>query len=527
MSFGGGSGGSSSIAGSTDVFLSSPQDDQVLSYSTGTAKWVNATAPAALVTSVAGKTGEVTLAKADVGLANVDNTSDASKPVSMATQAALSAKADAAVTITGTDSLTGGGTLAANRTVSLVGDAASPGANKYYGTNASGVKGYHDLAGGGGTLSLPGVVQLDDFPGANDDAKLTTALSYAASQARIPWIQFPARNVTLNQGGRVPFTGMKLVGPGGFGGSMNPEVNFGGGHPNTSHRVTLGSGIGTGTSALFNGAAAGELNAITVSNLCFVCPGRNAQFWHGPYASGANLYSCQFDNLSFMAMRHVFGTATQSVACTGVRFSGFWVVNSFMDQTGSQNPTQFHLTGSDNELWTGGWINIEGSNPGSNSGSWMMILNNLGKTNVGGVYATARYGWRGILVSGNADGLTFYGARAEGRNAGSACHGSVMRIEGGAVTLRDAWIAYGMGDPSSFGGGNNGMIQVTGGQVLLDGLRYSRATGVAETVPLVYATGGVVEARTVHKRGTWSGNPRIQATGGATVYADTNYWTVA
>ena len=41
MSFGGGSGSSSSIQTSTDVFLSSPQDNQVLSYDAGTLKWVN------------------------------------------------------------------------------------------------------------------------------------------------------------------------------------------------------------------------------------------------------------------------------------------------------------------------------------------------------------------------------------------------------------------------------------------------------------------------------------------------------
>jgi len=44
------------------------------------------------VTSVAGKTGAVMLAKADVGLGNVDNTSDLNKPVSTATQTALDAK---------------------------------------------------------------------------------------------------------------------------------------------------------------------------------------------------------------------------------------------------------------------------------------------------------------------------------------------------------------------------------------------------------------------------------------------------
>lgn len=50
-------------------------------------------APASGVSSVAGRTGDVTLAKADVGLGNVDNTSDANKPVSTATQTALDAKA--------------------------------------------------------------------------------------------------------------------------------------------------------------------------------------------------------------------------------------------------------------------------------------------------------------------------------------------------------------------------------------------------------------------------------------------------
>lgn len=47
---------------------------------------------AAPVQSVAGKTGVVTLVKADVGLTNVDNTTDANKPVSTATQTALNAK---------------------------------------------------------------------------------------------------------------------------------------------------------------------------------------------------------------------------------------------------------------------------------------------------------------------------------------------------------------------------------------------------------------------------------------------------
>lgn len=48
------------------------------------------------VTSVNTRSGAVTLTKTDVGLSNVDNTSDADKPVSSATQTALNAKANTA-----------------------------------------------------------------------------------------------------------------------------------------------------------------------------------------------------------------------------------------------------------------------------------------------------------------------------------------------------------------------------------------------------------------------------------------------
>lgn len=66
------------------------------------ADWKELVAPGA-VTSVAGKTGVVTLAKADVGLSAVDNTSDVNKPISTATQTALNAKAPlASPTFTGT-----------------------------------------------------------------------------------------------------------------------------------------------------------------------------------------------------------------------------------------------------------------------------------------------------------------------------------------------------------------------------------------------------------------------------------------
>jgi hypothetical protein len=69
--------------GSTDAV---PEGSSNLYFTTDRA---SAAAP---VQSVAGKTGTVTLAKGDVGLSNVDNTSDLAKPISTATQTALNGK---------------------------------------------------------------------------------------------------------------------------------------------------------------------------------------------------------------------------------------------------------------------------------------------------------------------------------------------------------------------------------------------------------------------------------------------------
>lgn len=93
---------------------------------------------AAPVTSVAGKTGAVTLVKGDVGLGAVDNTADADKPVSSAVQSAINGRqpidsdltAIAALTTNGIIEKTGAGTAgtiapsASGRAV-LTGDPAA------------------------------------------------------------------------------------------------------------------------------------------------------------------------------------------------------------------------------------------------------------------------------------------------------------------------------------------------------------------------------------------------------------------
>ena len=67
--------------------------DTVWAWDDTTSKWLNTTEQG-IVISVNGRTGEVVLTKTDVGLSNVDNTSDINKPISTAQQAALNKKVD-------------------------------------------------------------------------------------------------------------------------------------------------------------------------------------------------------------------------------------------------------------------------------------------------------------------------------------------------------------------------------------------------------------------------------------------------
>ena len=92
-------------SGSTYVEISpSPGSTDSITEGSVNLYYTNSRASAAApVQSVSGKTGTVTLAKSDVGLGNVDNTSDANKPISSTTQTALDGKASSVHTHTSSD----------------------------------------------------------------------------------------------------------------------------------------------------------------------------------------------------------------------------------------------------------------------------------------------------------------------------------------------------------------------------------------------------------------------------------------
>lgn len=179
----GGGGGGGDVEG-TSVKSTGVESGRVLTADgEGGASWEDA---GGNVESVNGQTGEVVLTKSDVGLGNVDNTSDADKPISTATQSALNNKQ--AKLVSGTniktinnESILGGGNLTIHE--ELGGDTFRPlmwlKDSQYEGTlQVSGTSGH-------GIFELRLVV--DDEDAYNYINNITSGLS----EQNYSWCAFP------------------------------------------------------------------------------------------------------------------------------------------------------------------------------------------------------------------------------------------------------------------------------------------------------------------------------------------------
>lgn len=344
--------------------------------------------------------------------------------------------------------------------------------------------------------ATPGIVQIDSFDDATDAGKLQSAMTYAAAQTYTPWLQLPARNFNVGATTFTMYSGFKLLGAGHAVGPKNLEIASG---KYAAGKFTVSSGAGA--SATFQSTA--TTYDVSVSNVAFQGGGSSSQI----FRSTVNMYACEFNALTGYGLKHFFGSTAEKFLMTQVRFTGHWQVLTQWD-------TQFHLGGSDNDLWKSGYINIGGGGAVAGAGKYMIDLDSVGKTNVGWIYATCNNGWRGLVVNGaGSNGIQLDGGAYEGMNATTPCDGNVIRVNAGMVSIRDVWCAYAMSTP---GATEHGIIEVAGGNVSIDRVHYGRGN-LAEAIPVAYQSGGVMSVREFAPdlaNASWTGLPRVQSTGG-------------
>jgi len=391
------------------------------------------------------------ISKLAVGLGSVDDTSDTNKPISLATQAALDGKQPLDSDLSAIAALS---TAAYGRDLLTLANQAALAA----------------------LVAEPDRVFIDSYAGASFDQKLTAAMADVSAMANIKAIQLGAgASLTSSVGGRTPYSGMRIYGMSGRG-PKNPEISPLG-HLVPSRIVYSG---GSGLTSMFNGNG-GTYYDIYFDELA-IQYGTNNSFW---YQNTGTLYACEFKSMTHFGPRNVFGHESGTAKLTQCVFSGHWTVLGMTD-------TPFHIGGSDNDFWTDGYCNLNGSPTTAGAGKFLFHLENCSKTNIGSMYITCMNGWRGIWLSGSntyTKGLYFSGLRIEGENTGNPNPGRAALLEVGATHWRDLWLAYNMTSPDA---GEQGVIEITGGDHRFDGVTWDRGTLPASSATVPYSASGAV-----------------------------------
>lgn len=320
---------------------------------------------------------------------------------------------------------------------------------------------------------VAGAVLLDDFAGASDDAKLTTAMSYIAAQTFRPALLLTNRRYQFANTYNL-FSDFSLSGVG-----MEREFS-----KQTAVKATA--------AALFR-VPAGQSNNyvknITIRGISFE-GGAGTDFFEpvdlgsGPILAYSDIRECGFNLFRRVMWNRLLGVSLDDI-----------YINNGTD-------TQLYLSGSDNYIGTGGHFFMDSQK--LTADKYLLRFGHMSKTDVGGLFITGTKA-TGIRVDGGR-GLTFNGTKSEARAgaASVATQGSAMVITGGSgIVVRDCWFFNVMAAPANTGNAalHKGYVTVTGGDgVLITGCRFdkggsSQTSNTPAGTPCVYVAGGRVVAR--------------------------------
>lgn len=339
---------------------------------------------------------------------------------------------------------------------------------------------------------------LSSFSGSTDDAKLSAAMSYAAAQT------YKGATISLDEMRPYLFSQKQPLYSGfSIRGASRPADQLRGGNP-TANKVqvrTSGGWFYLNQSQTFSTA----FEKLSLD-------GNSSSRLVDGHASNV-LWTSTFRDITMVNGANVLGSTAQRLLLTACTLDGYWNVNNVRDRAlvlgGSDSfiqPTTFLLDSPPELLADSGYL---------------LGFEWAEKFHIKGFYITAEshaaISWAG---GSNADTAWLESCTIEGRNAGAPAKGALIRVSGGFLDISRCWLSYAMSAPTAVGRTDGGVVHVSGGNVSLDGCSYRRATGVSESTPFVYASGGKVRVRNVRAVGTWSGKPVVRQTVAGLIDAD-------
>ncbi len=367
---------------------------------------------------------------------------------------------------------------------------------------------YAPIGSVGGSGLPATLIEFSTLTGATDSAKLASfCTTYSSATSKPTLLLDECRDYTFTTQ-QLLFQGFAIRG-----GGLRPQdqARTGGGTVVTQ-KVKIRCTTGNGWLQVPNGTIFGmsfeglSMDATTSASNRMFEPNSSCVIW-----------TTTLRDISYQNGPGIMGSTATQQPVDVLTFDGFWNLNNISDCT-------WNLAGSDNFLSPSTMLIDSPITIMSDTGC-LANFTSMSKTEVSHLYLTAERHMAMIVTGSNQPALTISNSTIEGRNTTHPCYGALIRTSS-HLTLKNINLNFAMGTPASANGGatlNKGIVHQGGGVLELNSIRYQVATGVATTVPLVYASAAdlviISNVAGFDTSGTYF-KPRIDVPTGTTVIND-------